>query len=121
LYTSYETGTPEIYVASFPFFAVKRKVSTNTGMYPVWAKGGKEILYRTLDGTMMSVEIRTGAAIEAGIPKPLFKFGTGVTGNRFAATADGQRLLINENLQKEEGPQEEINLVLNWAAEIGRQ
>ena len=39
-----ESGLIEIYVAAFPTFAVKRKVSTGGGDYPVWAKGGKEIL-----------------------------------------------------------------------------
>jgi Tol biopolymer transport system component len=123
VYVSYESGPPEIYVASFPSFAIKRKVSASGGFYPVWAKGGKEIFYRATDGMLMSAEIRTGSKLtgsklEAATPKPLFKFGTGFLGNGFAVTADGQRFLIAESAQKDEGDQPEITLVLNWDAGI---
>lgn len=60
-------------MASFPSFAVKRKLSSEGGGYPHWVKGGQEIVYPTLDGTLMDVKIRTGTTIEASIPKPLFK------------------------------------------------
>jgi Tol biopolymer transport system component len=114
-YSSYESGASEIYVATFPSFAVKRKVSNGGGMQAVWARGGTEVLYRAADGTLMSAEIRTGSGIEAGIPKQLFKFGRGSSG--FAVSADGKRILINESLSdNDEKP--EISLVLNWAADI---
>ena len=45
-------------------------------------------------------------------------FGTGPVGNRFAVTADGQRFLIPESAQTDEGDQPEITLVLNWDAGI---
>ena len=118
VYVSFESGPAEIYVASFPSFAVKRKVSTNGGMYPVWGNGGKEIFYRSADGVMMNAEIRTGTVVEAGVPRPLFKFGIGTLGNRFAVSADGKRLLLNEVVQKDASSAGEITLVLNWAAEI---
>ncbi|MGO9259372.1 MAG: hypothetical protein ACLQU1_24115 [Bryobacteraceae bacterium] len=122
VYTSNESGPSEVYVASFPSFAVKRKVSTGGALYPVWANGGKEIFYRANDGTMMEVEVRTGSTIEAGIPKPLFKFGVaGTFGNQFGVTADGKRFLINEPVQTDEIQKPEISLVLNWAAEIKQQ
>jgi Tol biopolymer transport system component len=118
VYVSDESGASEIYVASFPSFAVKRRVSTSGGLYPVWAKGGNQIFYRATDGMLMSAEIRTGSKLDAGIPQPLFKFGTGTLGNRFAVTADSQRFLITESAQKDEGVQAEITLVLNWDAGI---
>jgi Tol biopolymer transport system component/predicted Ser/Thr protein kinase len=115
VYVSYESGPPEIYVASFPSFAAKRKISNGGARSPVWAKSGKEIFYRADNGTLMNAEIRTGSKIEAGIPKPLFKHGTGALS---LVAADGKRFLINEPVQKGEGERPEISLVLNWAADI---
>jgi hypothetical protein len=37
---------------------------------------------------------------------------------RFAVTADGNRLLINEPVRKTESETPDITLVLNWAAGI---
>jgi Tol biopolymer transport system component len=115
VYSSNESGQSEIYAASFPGFAAKRKISSNGWRYPVWAKGGKEILYRAADGTLMSAEIRTGSNLVAGTPKLLFK-DAGADLGRFAVTADGKRFLINEPVQKTESEKPEITLVLNWAA-----
>jgi len=118
-YRSLESGTGEIYIAAFPSFAVKRKASSGGGMYLAWARSGKELFYRALDGTMMDVEVRTeGGNIETSIPKPLFKFGTGSLGNGFDVSADGKRFLINEAVQKEEAERPAITLVLNWQADL---
>jgi hypothetical protein len=109
----------EIYVASFPSFAVKHKVSSGGGQYPLWAKGGKEIFYRSNDGRMMNAEIHTGANIESSIPKPIFKFGGGQTVlNRFAINADGTRFLTAEPVQERDAERPKITVVLNWAAEM---
>jgi Tol biopolymer transport system component len=123
VYASNESGQQEIYVASFPSFAIKRKISSGGAMFPVWPKGGgKEIFYRSNDGWMMSAEIHTGANIEASIPKPLFRFGRGrPTLNRFAVSADSGRFLIAEAVQDSDAEKLEITLVLNWAAEVKLQ
>jgi Tol biopolymer transport system component len=117
VYVSNESGQDEVYVASFPTFAAKRKISSSGGDYPVWAKGGKEILYLAADGALMSAEIRAGSNLAAGTPKLLFKSSGSDLGG-FAVTADGSRLLINEPVQKTEGESPEITLVLNWTAGI---
>ncbi len=118
VYASFESGPSEIYVASFPSFAVKRKLSTSGGSDPVWPKGGKEIFYRAPDGMLMSAEIRTEPNLVAGIPKPLFKFSTVLPGNGFAVTADGRRFLAAQPVQEDKGNQSDLTLVLNWAAGI---
>jgi serine/threonine protein kinase len=117
VYVSNESGQDEVYVASFPAFAAKRKISSSGGGYPVWAKGGKEILYLAADGTLMSAEIRTGSNLMAGTPQLLFK-PSGSDLGRFAVTADGNRLLIDEPVRKTQGEKPEITLVLDWAAGI---
>jgi Tol biopolymer transport system component len=117
VYESNESGQDEVYAASFPTLAAKRKISVNGGRVPVWAKSGKEILYLAADGTLMSAEIQTGSNLMASTPKLLFK-PVGSDVGRFAVTADGKRFLINEPVQKSEGEKAEITAVLNWAAGI---
>jgi eukaryotic-like serine/threonine-protein kinase len=118
-YNSSESGNNEIFIASFPSFAIKHKVSSEGGSFPVWAKGSRELFYRSNDGHIMNAEIHTGAAIESSIPKPLFKFagGSGVS-NRFDVSADGKRFLIAEPVRNIKPEKPEITLVLNWTAEL---
>jgi hypothetical protein len=120
VYESDESGTFEVYVAAFPSFAVKRKLSIGGGLYPAWSRDGMEIFYRAIDGNMMDVEVHLEATIEASVPKLLFKFGTGNRGNQFAVSGDGKRFLIADSVRQGDVDRPEITLVLNWAADIGR-
>ena len=117
-YTSDETGEPEVYVASFPSFAVKRRISTGGGTYPAWARATGQLFYRATDGMLMAIDVRMGAKIEAGIPKPLFRFGSGRAGNRFAVSADGKRFLTNDLPQARGADQPELTVVINWEAAL---
>jgi serine/threonine protein kinase len=117
VYVYTESGQAEVYAASFPGFAAKRKISSGGGRFPVWAKDGKEILYRAADGALMSAAIRTGSNLVAGTPKLLFK-DAGSDSGLFSVTADGRRFLINEAAQKNEGEKPDITVVLNWTAGI---
>jgi eukaryotic-like serine/threonine-protein kinase len=104
---------PQLYVASFPSFAVKRQVTTRGGLYPEWGKGGKELYYRSSDGMLMVAEVRSGSTIEVGVPKPLFKFGAGNRGNQFGVSGDG-RFLIDEFIHADELDKPEFVVMLNW-------
>ena len=64
----------------------------------------------------MAAEVKTGARIEVGIPKPLFKINLTGYGDQYAATADGKRFLIRESPQG--GSEAQVMVVLNWAAEL---
>jgi hypothetical protein len=122
VYVLDKSGVSEIYVSSFPSFAVNLKVSSAPGLFPRWAKGGKEIFYRSNEGWMMSIGIHTGGGIEASVPKPLFKFGSGSTlVNRFAVSADGTRFLTSEPAKDGNAERPAITLVMNWAADMKRQ
>ena len=65
----------------------------------------------------MSAEIRTGSSLVAGAPRLLFK-AAGSDSGRISVTADGKRFLIIEPVQKAEGEQPDITVVLNWTAGI---
>jgi Tol biopolymer transport system component len=119
-YSSTEAGTQEIYVTSYLTFAKKRRVSTSAADDAVWAKGGKELVFRADDGTVMVAEFR-GGTIETTTPKPLLKFGIGSTGNRFCVTADGERFLVGEFLQQTDLERPEFHVVPNWQAELERR
>jgi Tol biopolymer transport system component len=116
LYVS-TVGTTDVYVASFPSFTVKRRISANGGNYPRWSKGGREIVYVTPDGTVMAVEIRTGSAsgFEIGERRALFPFPKGYA--HFDVSADGQRFLTAESLA-ETNSTPEIAVMLNWTSRL---
>jgi eukaryotic-like serine/threonine-protein kinase len=119
VYVVDEAGVSEIYVSPFPSFAVKRKVSSVPGFFPLWAKSGKEIVYRSTEGWMMSIGVDTGGGIEASVPKPLFQFGSGsMLVNRFAVSADGNRFLTSEPVNDGNAEKPAITLVINWAADL---
>ncbi|HUA62125.1 MAG TPA: protein kinase [Verrucomicrobiae bacterium] len=121
-YQSFETGSAEIYVAAFPSFSVKRKVSGSGGIYPAWAKGGRAIFYRAGDGSLTEAEIRTAPDLEVGDRRQLFKFGSGeIRGNRFGVTADGQQFLIAESALSRASDVSELSVVINWPAEMKQQ
>jgi eukaryotic-like serine/threonine-protein kinase len=113
-YVSNESGRNEIYVRNFPGPGGKWQVSNAGGSEPHWSADGKEITFRALDQRVMAAEVRTGAAFEAGVPKPLFlgRFQPGNTRNRYAPAADGQRFLIVAPLGRD--AMAPTTVVLNW-------
>ncbi len=117
-YTSLESGSAQVFVASFPSFSEKRQISVNGGQWATWRKDGRELFFRTSDGTVMSGEIRTEGKIEAGIPKPLLKYPTNPYTETYWPTGDGKRFLVLETEQTRQAGQ--ITVALNWAAELKR-
>jgi DNA-binding winged helix-turn-helix (wHTH) protein/Tol biopolymer transport system component len=121
-YTSDESGSWEVYVQSFPNGGAKRAVSVGGGAEPHWTRGGREIVYLTPDGRMMSVDISSGAhALEPARPRALFHvpLGGDITQyrNHYAVTSDGQRFLVDT---ADESTREPITVVVNWDALVGR-
>jgi hypothetical protein len=51
-YQSNESGVFEVYVQSFPDGGRKWQISTEGGRWPQWARSGREIFYRNLNGMM---------------------------------------------------------------------
>ena len=121
-YTSDETGTWEVYVQAFPAAGAKRVISVGGGVEPQWTRGGRELVYLRPDGTLMAVDIaaRPGP-LQPGPPRPLFRASPAgdITEyrNHYAATADGQRFLIN---MADESAREPINVVVHWEALLSR-
>ena len=103
-----EPGTFQVYVRTFPAGDLEIPVSVEGGGQPRWNKDGKELYYRAPDGSIMAVEIRAGARLEAGIPRQLFRSPTAApvswrngywnaTRHMLEVTPDGVRFLLGIN------------------------
>jgi eukaryotic-like serine/threonine-protein kinase len=101
-YTSDRTvpGTFQVYVRTFPAGDQEIPITVAGGGQPRWKKDGKELYYRAPDDSIMAVEIKAGARLEAGIPHQLIPFPMRGTQNRnpirhvLSASPDGQRFLL---------------------------
>jgi Tol biopolymer transport system component len=85
-YLSTESGTPQIYVQSFPKPESRFQISTANGTMPRWRRDGMELFYLVPPGTgpepgIMSVAREAaGSAIRFGIPRKLFELSLQSTG-----------------------------------------
>ena len=96
VYNSNESGRSEVSVR--PFDAATGAagdpivVTQGGGGTPLWRGDGKEIFYIAPDGTATALEVTTGSAFHAGVPKPLFPVPSGVL--FWDVSPDGQRFLM---------------------------
>ena len=121
VYQSNQSGRDEIYVRKFP--AVDsgpggKLISTDGGIQPRWPRRGKEIFYIGSDNMLMAVDVRSGATIEVGVPRPLFPTRPVGVG-RYDVTADGQRFLVAT--PTDEAVSAPVTVVLNWFGEVRRR
>jgi len=118
-YQSRESGRWEIYVAAFPSFTEIRPVSTGGGRQPLWRKNGKELLYLSSDGKMMSVDAKGGTRLETGVPRVLFQSPVRMdnSGQQYSVTGDGKRFIFAEPVEEGSKP---FTVVLNWTAGLMR-
>ena len=121
-YTSNETGDFEVYVQPFPATGEKWKVSSRGGGQPRWSRDGKELFYRTVDGKMMAVPLKTNSGFETGVPRILFQTSADPLfpnlGIPYAVTSDGQRFLVNVAL--DESRASPITIITNWRSGLRR-
>jgi Tol biopolymer transport system component len=120
-YISDESGTPEVYVQSFPPSGGKWQVSTNGGYTPRWRRDGKELLYLAPDRSIMSVNVRVaGPTFEVSSASVLFVAPVDAVSiaatNRYDVTADAQRFLINA--PADTIGDAAITVVVNWQAAL---
>jgi len=124
-YGSNQSGRGEIYVQPFPATGGKWMVSTEGGVYPLWASNGGEIFFRN-DDRMMSASVETRPAFKAGTPRVLFQAGSylGVGGSYVASgnydvAPDGQHFLM---IKEKDAPasSKEVSIVVHWTDELKR-
>ena len=108
------SGRGEIYLQPFPSPGERVTVSSGGGVQPKWRADGKELFYLSPEGTMMSVEVRPGATLDIGTPRPLFRTRLRPAGNidQYVVTADGQRFIVME--PPADAPLNALTIVTNW-------
>jgi Tol biopolymer transport system component len=118
-YVSNESGGFEVYVRSFPVSAAggKWRISNGGGYQPRWRRDGKELLFFTADGRLMSADVTLAPAFHADVPRTLFRaqiFGGGATttNHYWDVSPDGQRFLINTTSANDASSM--LTVVLNW-------
>jgi dipeptidyl aminopeptidase/acylaminoacyl peptidase len=119
-YDSDESGRREVYVQGFAPDRVRATavgkwlISAAGGNKPRWRHDGKELFYLALDGKMMAVPVKSGAAtFEPGAAVPLFE-AHAVGFVAYDVSPDG-RFLINTPVESE-ASSTPITVVLNWQA-----
>jgi dipeptidyl aminopeptidase/acylaminoacyl peptidase len=120
-YTSDESGTPEVYVQTFPASGGRWRVSAGGGCQPRWRRDGRELFYIAADRKLMAAEVKPGDTFEAGPPRALFATRVMTLAdfrNHYAASADGQRFLVSSMVEDEAAAP--ITVVVNWAADLKR-
>jgi eukaryotic-like serine/threonine-protein kinase len=128
-YYSGESGSPEVFVQSYPPGAGKWQISVSGGYFPRWSRDSHELFFinQPTAGKMMAVDVRTnGAMLERGRPKELFTtayvnlpHGGGASAyHTYAVTPDGQRFLMPFPSANRDPEKRQIAVVLNWAAAL---
>jgi Tol biopolymer transport system component/predicted Ser/Thr protein kinase len=134
-YMSDESGREEVYVQAFnPSFnggsksgsapvSGKWMVSKGSVGMARWRSDGKELVFISTGGAIMSVDVTADSVFHASPPKPLFQFSSnalalgGTTpGARMDATRDLQRFLVS--VPALNNSRQEITVVLNWQAAL---
>jgi Tol biopolymer transport system component len=118
LYSSDESGRPELYVQSFPTAEVKHQISTDGSVGGGWREDGKEILFGATDGvTLLSVDVTTAPEFHAGIPRPVGKLPNNLFGVAF--TPDLRRILVLTPVSERSAAT--VNVVLDWTSGLPKR
>jgi serine/threonine-protein kinase len=114
-YTSNESGQQEIYVRSVTGKGSTR-VSTNGGSFSRWRKDGRELFYRSLDGSLMSVSVASaGDGLKFGAPVSLLPIvePLGTFAYPYDVAPDGQKILALTPSSTDAAP---LMVIVNWEA-----
>jgi eukaryotic-like serine/threonine-protein kinase len=116
-YLSSESGSPEVYVRSYPGPGGKWQISTGGGSQPRWSRDGRELFYLATGFRLTAVPVRSGASFEKGAAQELFQVGTRRTNiPQYEPFPDGKTFVANTVVtEKSSTP---LTLVQNWNAQV---
>ena len=113
-YVSDESGSEEIYLRPFPPMEGRWQVSTGGGTRPRWRDDGREILFLSPDGEIMTVPVRVVSSTPTlGAGRQLFDLAGA---DDFAVSG----LQVIALMPGEGAGNRQLEVVLNWAAELRR-
>jgi serine/threonine protein kinase/Tol biopolymer transport system component len=117
-YVSNDSDTYQVNVRALNGSSVRRQISIDGGTQPQWRGDGRELVYMSLDRSLMSVPIHTSATdFVSEAPRRLFRTRTTSleiqgTARAYAISADGSRFLVAN--ATEEAQAASIVLVRHW-------
>ena len=97
VYTSLEGGRGDVYLAQFPNYDGRRRISVRGGSWSRWSRDGSEIFYLDSDNRLMAAPVEAESSdLSAGTPRALFQVRTRPDrGYAYDVSADGQRFLVS--------------------------
>jgi len=115
-YDSDETGSAQVFVATFPQVKGRWQVSEEDGKMeggtrPVWSHDGRELFYISTSGKLMRVTVDTAALFTHGRPQLMFDVRMPPM-SPFAISHDGKRFLILNGIEPDVTTP--ITVVVNW-------
>jgi serine/threonine-protein kinase len=120
-YETWESGTREIWVNTFPPTDRGWKISSGGGAHPHWGAEGNRIYYDTEDAVMVA-EVDPRTARPTKRPEKLFRRTTSGWSaewwDSFEVSADEQRFVIFENIPDSDATPPAIIVTQNWFAEL---
>ena len=78
-----ETGTPQVYVQSFPGGEQRQPVSSRGGTEPQFRSDGRELFFLDGNRTLMAAPVSQGPKLAVGTAVPLFRTRVPITGNPY--------------------------------------
>ena len=118
----------EVYVQPYPALDRRAQVSIDGGTEPVWRRDGREMYYLrnvsqggALKVRVMAVPVTTTPTFSAGTPRMLFEGAFRIDGGSFRnydVTADGQRFLMVQEVERPPARVSQMVLVQNWVEEL---
>lgn len=120
-YCSNESGVSNVYVQNFTTLtgssqnSPKWTVTADGGSEPLWRRDGKELFFRSLDGSVMSAPVQSnGDSFRAGAPKLLFeaRIKPGLRSFTYDVSPNGDEfLLIHPVTQAGSRP---LHVITDW-------
>jgi dipeptidyl aminopeptidase/acylaminoacyl peptidase len=128
-YESSESGSPAVYVQSYPLGGGKWQVSDGMGVRPLWSRDGREIVYRTEEGLSVVAVDSSGGTLRPEKARPLFAgpflgdvSGLSIGGSTFTdyeMAPDGRRFVMFTGQEGSEVAW--VSLVGGWFEELKRR
>jgi Tol biopolymer transport system component len=114
-YRSNESGKDEVYVQSLANATMKVQVSREGGRSALWAKLGRELLFRQ-GGKMFAAPIDAGPVLRVG--KPMLLFEDKTPWFDYSVPPDGQRFLVVRDVEQPSAAANHVDVVLNWFEDL---
>jgi hypothetical protein len=117
-YVSNASGRTEVYVRPFASSSPTLQVSRNGGSEPVWARDGRDLLFRAGDG-LMAASVQVGGEMRVGVPRVVlpasYERGTLDRANYDVMPA-GRFVFVRAAEQPSTAG--ELHVVLNWLESV---